>query len=240
MSLGPVTEMPRLALRKALSLPKDAGPSEDRWAVCPSAGRVALCDGASEGWDGRGWAGSLSRTLARWGADSATLGKARAACAKTGRPDSATPHWLDEKARARGSWSTALLLETGPQGRGALVSAIGDTTLFVLDGFKLLLSFPMKVGDRFGSTPDLVVDTPTETLDPPFRRLRISLGSLHRPSLVLATDALAARLLGRPGEESGLFRFLRAANADSFAEWAGVEVAAGRMAFDDLTLLWVG
>lgn len=236
----PALEPTRLGLKKVFSLPKEEAPNEDRWAICPSSGRWALCDGASESWDARGWARALARSLARWGADSIALDRARVGYAKGLLSIGRDSDWLGERARARGSWSTALVLETSPRGLGALVSAIGDTTLFVLEGFELRLSFPMKAGDRFGSTPELIAETRADAIDPPFRHCRISLKELRRPSLVLATDALAARILDAPSEEAGLFRFLRAADEGRFAEWARGQVAAGRMARDDLTMLWVG
>lgn len=223
-----------------LSLPKEEAPSEDRWATCPVEGRWALCDGASESWDARGWAKALAASFARWGANSFAFDRARLAYRKGIGPTHPDSGWLNEKARARGSWSTALVLETSPHGRSAVVSSIGDTTLFVLDGFKLRSSFPMKAGDRFGSSPDLIADTRSTSAEAPFLSCRISLNTLRRPSLILVTDALAAHILNCPGEEAELFRFLWGAGPEVFAQWAREQLASGRMALDDLTLLWVG
>jgi len=235
-----------LRLRKVLSLPKAGDPSEDRWAASPSAGRWALCDGASEGFDSSAWAHALAQGLARSGATSLAVANSRAAIAHSratlareagGRMRD--PGWLELRARSRGSWSTALLVEASPRGRSVLVSAIGDSCLLVLDGFALRSSFPMQAGDSFTSTPDLLGDCESPSLDPPFRRARIQLAGLRRPQLLLATDALAARLLATQSDRDALFRFLRSASPAAFAAWARDEIAQGTMARDDLCLLWV-
>lgn len=51
----------RFGLASVLALPRHGDSGEDRWAA--AGGAWALCDGASEGWDGAGWAAALARAL---------------------------------------------------------------------------------------------------------------------------------------------------------------------------------
>ncbi len=54
----------RFGLASVLALPRHGDSGEDRWAA--AGGAWALCDGASEGWDGAGWAAALARALVRF------------------------------------------------------------------------------------------------------------------------------------------------------------------------------
>ena len=168
------------------------------------------------------------------------IARARAEFGKETAAGGGDPGWLETGARARGSWATALLVEASPQGRSVIASAIGDSCLFLLEGFNLCCSFPLARVDSFTSTPALLAACPAGIPDPPFRRMRLSLGALRQPQLLLATDALAARLLAEEEDTEALFRFLYSASPRAFAEWAKEQTTLGLMARDDLSLLWVG
>lgn len=201
----------------------------------PRRGTLALCDGASEGWDSGRWAGRLARELARGGPCGAAILRARREFMRT-RPERGD--WLTERARQRGSWATALVVEIGSGGRSLRASAIGDTTLFVLDGYDTVFSFPVEDPGGYSSTPELIGDD-VEAL-PEFRRIIVRLAGLRRPSFALATDAIAAKVLAaHASERRELWRFFGTASAAVFDAWACRGMTTGSLVRDDLTVLWV-
>ncbi len=230
---------PARAFRRAklLTLAEHSPSGEDRWAADPGRGRWALCDGASEGWDSGRWAAALARALVLGGPNAEAVARARR---DFGQSAAGPRDWLAERARARGSWSTALLVEIGRGGRSLRASAIGDSCLFVLDGLELAASFPLETAAAFSNTPDLVADRATPDGDEPprFRSAVFALAALRRPALLLATDALAAHLLSSE-DRRGLLRFLVSATMADFEAWARREMADGRLRRDDLSLLWI-
>lgn len=229
---------PARAFRRAklLALAEHSPSGEDRWAAEPERGRWALCDGASEGWDSGRWAAALAGALVRAGPGAEAIARARRdfSLAAAGPRD-----WLTDRARARGSWSTALLVEIGPGGRSLRASAIGDSCLFVLDGLELAAAFPLDRPEAFSNMPELVADRAPPGGEPAhFRSSVFALAGLRRPALLLATDALAAHILASE-DRRGLLRFLASATLGDFEAWARGEMAEGRLRRDDLTLLWI-
>ena len=216
----------------ARNLPKDRGLGDDRMAVRSDGLALALCDGAGEGWDGAGWAGALAKALCRTEDPERAVRLARAS--RAGRP--ADSGWLEDAARARGSWSTALAVRFEGGGRRVRAAAVGDTVLFLLDGCRPLASFPLDDPGAFGSTPDLVPENGDECIG--FAWAEFSLAGLRRPRVALLTDALAARALSEPeAGRSALWAFLLGAPPSAFRAWAIAETAAGRLRRDDLSLL---
>lgn len=198
--------------------------------------RWVLCDGASESWDAAHWAVSLATALAEGDDLQVAVGRARRRFAHAdGRTER---HWYVDRARERGSWAAALVVEASGGGKRIEAHASGDVELFVLDGTSLVAAFPIERAADFGSTPDLI-GAGTEP-SAAFRSARFELGALRRPNLLMATDALAARILGCGEEERrGLLRFLSRCPAPVFAAWAAAETAVRSLAVDDLTLLWI-
>ncbi len=223
-----------LSVRKILEHPVHGESGEDRWMVEPGKKSVVLCDGAGESWAAAAWAEALAGSLASLGPGEKAVLRARKTMSHRA---STLPDWLQTPAESRGSWSTALWVQPSMSGMTVHAAAAGDTCLLILDGHRLRYSFPMKDPSDFNSTPVLIGDRGDT---PAFQTRRISIAPLRRPSLVLATDALAARLLSEPTETRGeLFRFLLICPQAEFASWVGKETAAGRMREDDCTLLWL-
>ncbi|HSV55745.1 MAG TPA: hypothetical protein VLH39_01370 [Magnetospirillaceae bacterium] len=223
---------PVLRTRLTRILPKDWGSGDDRMALREDGQVLALCDGASEGWDGAGWAEALALTLCRIEDPERAVEAARAGRRSGIRGDG----WLESAARARGSWSTALAVRLEAGGRRVAVSAVGDTVLFILDGCRPVASFPLDDPGAFGSTPDLVAENGTET--DVFARAEFSLAELRRPRIALLTDALAARALSEPeAGRAALWAFLLGSPEAAFRAWARAEIEAGRLRLDDLSLL---
>ena len=225
---------PPLRGRVVRNLPKDRGLGDDRMAVRPDGLALALCDGASEGWDGAGWAEALARSLCRTWDPERAVRLARAARGRAAR--TADSGWLEDAARARGSWSTALAVRFEGGGRSVRAAAVGDTVMFLLDGCRPLASFPLDDPGAFGSTPDLVPENGEAKVE--FAEAEFSLAGLRRPRVALLTDALAARALSEPeAGRNALWAFLLGAPPSAFRAWAQAETAAGRLRRDDLSLL---
>lgn len=235
--------LPRaFALRKVVSIPHHGQSGEDRWA-CRS-GAWALCDGASEGYDGAGWARILARSLVSSESNETAVQRARAAYRASLMPSPGKPlppdqDWLRERGAARGSWSTALLIRVSRLGGFLRAEACGDTCLFVRDGLETVYCFPIDDADAFSQSPSLIADREGEDRgEDDFSVATIMLGNLRRPSIVLATDALAARVLAVSGSErSELWSFLSKADAVTLSAWADSEQRSGRIRMDDLTML---
>jgi len=218
-----------------LSRPEHGDSGEDRWATCPGAGRWALCDGASSSWDAAGWAAELASALARKGPCPEAIERARQ---RYSRRCESPEDWLSALSRRRGSWSTALVAEFGALGLSLTLSAIGDTEGLVLDGYGIVLAFPLVSAGDFTDRPALVGEAGQGALS--FHRIQVPLAGLRRPSVVLATDALAQRILAEPtATRPALLGFLDRADDAAFRAWAEAEIDAGRLAPDDLSLVWV-
>lgn len=229
------------SLRRVISIPHHGQAGEDRWAG--RSGAWALCDGASEGYDGAGWANCLARSLVRSDSTGAAVLRARIAYQATrsslSGQSGSSQDWLLERGAARGSWSTALLVRVSRLGGFLQAHACGDTVLFVRDGLEPVCSFPIDDADAFNQSPSLIADRAGDDRgSDAFSSATIMLGGLRRPSLVLASDALAARILAVHGSERrALWAFLAAADAPDLQSWVASEHGCGRLREDDLTML---
>lgn len=211
------------------------GPSgEDRWTFSRDRNCWVLCDGASESWAAAAWAEHLAKSIALLGPGGATVIRARKMMI---RESSSIPDWIAEKASDLGSWATALWVKPSRSGAIINAAAVGDTCMLLLDDFDFLESFPLQDSADFSSSPDLIGDQGSV---PGFVTRIFSIGGCRRPSLLMATDALAARCLGEPPSSSkNLFRFLFTCTAEDFSEWVENETLSRRMKEDDCTLIWL-
>lgn len=220
-------------LRRLLSLPTHGPFGEDRWAA--TASTWALCDGASEGYDGAGWAAILARALVLARCPELSVERARRAYAFQSE-SVLRDDWLGAAGRARGSWSTALCVRLSPGGSFGRVWARGDSVLFLRDGLRTVATFPELTALDFSRPPELVAARGTDA--EPLRRAAFSLVGLRAPSLALATDGLAAYALGLDEvARCEFWRFLARADHATLRSWARAEVEARRLRDDDLTLL---
>ncbi|NLJ09288.1 MAG: hypothetical protein GX438_02975, partial [Treponema sp.] len=67
--------------------------------------------------------------------------------------------WLSRASLARGSWSTALALRCSPTFSYIEVWAMGDTELFILDGFREVLHLPLLRAEDFSASPTLIASS---------------------------------------------------------------------------------
>lgn len=251
------------------------GPAgDDRWAWRRgNTGRTSwvLCDGASESFDGAGWAKILAESLALRlvgpssfssrgyhtaegqknvairidPADLPNQGarEARRRYRRERIPQLASHHpgmeWLNQVSLARGSWSTALAVRISPFFSHVDVWALGDTELFVLDGWQELLHLPLQKSSDFTIGPPLIASSDGGTVLSWWYR-RLNLRSLRRPRLVLVSDTLASYILEK--QEAGDSNFLReilTLTPENLACRLSYEETTGRLRRDDHSLLEV-
>lgn len=67
--------------------------------------------------------------------------------------------WLSRASLARGSWSTALALRCSPTFSYIEVWAMGDTELFILDGFTEVHHLPLLRAEDFSASPTLIASS---------------------------------------------------------------------------------
>ena len=224
-------------------LPGDADRNEDAFMWSPQRSAIALSDGATESFDSGLWA----RILVRLFVLNPVVSMARvdmAIIAYTRRHDPQSLSWSRRAAFDRGSFATLLGVAVSPELDQARVLAIGDSLALLLDGTRLVASFPYTDPDDFQRPPTLLS---TRRGHNTFLKRPSHAGAstavwrldrLEQPRIVCMTDAIAEW-------------FLRRAQADP---WAGEvllgisdladlealvthEREAGRMKVDDSTVL---
>lgn len=215
--------------------------NDDAFVVSEDASRIALSDGASESYDSRTWARLLVERFVR----DPRLGPAwvRAAAAEYAtRYDGKALSWSQQAALDRGSFATLLGIVSSP---GTIrVTAIGDTTVVLLDGRSLVASFPYTAPEEFRARPELF--STSSRLNGFFtsavrrHRSRRAWPTEGLADLVLLgmTDALAEWALRRAATGRAVWAELREVRSQSeLAALVERERAARAMRVDDVTLV---
>lgn len=251
---------------RLFSLPYHGTLGEDRWAWGDDRWGCrtwALCDGASESYDAAGWARELATALVRFSHppkrfpgphyEQDAQGTVKSGLAGTleravqraqrdyGRRVQRKPggpsDWLTRGAQKRGSWSTALGIRIPANGASVDAWAVGDTELFLLDGYEERLRFPLRAVKDFTSSPFLIGSQRLSTA-PQWRYLYSSLRSFHHPKIILVSDGLAAFIMRTPTASStDLWSFLLRTPLPELSRWIRQERDGGRIPSDDYTLL---
>jgi hypothetical protein len=232
-----------------LSIPK-IGSTDDECEDAAGARwneyRYAVADGASSSYGSRPWAqqlvagflgqppghGSLSEV-------SAWVNEQRQALARhAAQPPagSGTGWWADEGSR-RGAFATLLGVTVARDRRGGVVwqsVAVGDSCLLHVQlepSFRVMASFPVDVGAKFGSHPSLVHSTEN---DEPLHGVRWASGAL-RPGevLLLMTDAVSEWALADAANVADLV----ALDQGALAARLTAERSAGKIVNDDLSVV---
>ncbi|MCE9564088.1 MAG: hypothetical protein K8U57_18750 [Planctomycetes bacterium] len=217
---------------------------EDAYATEPASGVAVVADGASSGIYCRTWADRLAKRFI------------------TDRPDVRDPialnkwiHGLRAEWRAAidydklnwskkakvdetGAAATFLSLEVGPAdeagNRPWRACAVGDASLFWIRNGRLRGTFPVVAADQFGSAPMLIRSNAG------YKTLTLGAAGTCRPGdrFLLATDAVAARLLKSAATSSGV-DWLRFETIDETAWRDELDVLrkANDMVNDDCTLV---
>jgi hypothetical protein len=132
--------------------------NEDAAAVAAKLRRVAVADGASEGWQSGPWAKVLATAYVRTPPEPPTFDE-WAAAAREQAPRSEAKSWYAEEKSALGSFATLLGVafeETKDGGIKWRAAAVGDSCLFQVRGAKLLTKFPVESVADFSNRPNLV------------------------------------------------------------------------------------
>lgn len=216
---------------------------EDAYNLRPYRGVFAVSDGATESYSSAIWARILvERFVSHPGIspDWVTAAVAR----YNAHFNREVMSWSAQAAFDRGSFATLLGLVVSPSGDRARILGIGDSLAVLLDGDRIIDSFPYRTPEQFKAHP-LLLSTVAE------RNLKLlevgafkqfskdwRLKELLEPKILLMTDALGAWLLSDPQERIAELLGLRSKTA--FGALVDRERAAGAMKRDDTTLLRLG
>ena len=225
----------------------DLAKCQDRFAVHSDRGilRVALSDGATDAclsdlwadllvqastcalplldiWGRKAWLPRLQGLASEWRMQA----EARLAPNRS---------WLASNALARGSYASLLQLEVC--GRRWHAKAVGDSCLLLVRKRSIRRSFPMSDPAAFRQRPALLA-TRLELNGKRPSFVRQEAGCLiPGDCLLLASDALACRLLAA-GDAHELLEHINAPRAEAaFRDWVHTERRCGRLRDDDTTLL---
>ena len=230
------------------SIPKhsgDVGSNEDAFDWSPEGLALALSDGASESFDSRLWARILVRRFVEnRDRSSASIDAAIKEFVRHHDPKSMS--WSQHAAFERGSFATLLGLEVASDLKEAQVFAIGDTVALLLDGDRLVASFPYRSADEFQQRPTLLSSRRRHnSFLEEFDFLKAStitwrLDACTTPRIVCMTDAMGEWFLhlavGDPSIGDLLLAFSEHAHLERVVRH---ERKAGRMRVDDSTVLIV-
>ena len=207
--------------------------------------RVILADGATTGFAGGRFAGSIadayvSSAAVKW--KDIIIG-ARKLFAKQINPD--TLSWSQKVSYTRGSFSTVLAVEE--KDKGVLVTSVGDSCVFLIDMISCLpvCAFPLDEVSAFNNHPYLVGSSESDNLlfEPGYRRKYWN-GRLFRTAelsgkwMLCATDALSAFIIANRADGVVMKRFLDSLQTHRrFLKFVGDNRKSGMMHIDDTTAI---
>jgi hypothetical protein len=219
--------------------------NEDAFAIAPETSRIAVCDGASEGWGSGAWARHLTRVLVEQPAEPQSfvewLSTVRASAIFQA---ASVMSWYAEEKSAQGAFSTLLGVSFSNARDGGYkyhALAVGDTAMFHMHEEKLIARFPIERSSEFGNRPRLLGNLP-ESGEPEVEWFAGRAESGDR--FYLVTDALGEWFL-RTAEKGGdpwtsLDAVTSSANATAeFEEWVQSLRDNKQMKNDDTTMVSV-
>jgi hypothetical protein len=164
--------------------------------------------------------------------------------AYTRRHDPQSMSWSRQAAFDRGSFATLLGVAVSPELDQARVLAIGDTLALLLDGTRLVASFPYSDPEDFRRQPTLLSTRRKHNAflkRPGHADASTAVWSLDRlaqPRIVCMTDAIAEWFLRRAQAEPCAGEILLGiSDVADLETLVARERAAGRMRVDDSTVL---
>lgn len=226
---------------------------EDAWTADPETRRIAIADGASDGFESRLWSRALVERFSEQPPDpdgpsildwlSAPAQDWHASIAWDDLP------WFGVEKARRGTYATFLGLTfhdadddattesdaTPTIGWSAI--AIGDACLFQVREDHLIESVPISQAADFDTSPPLLSTQPAYS-QKTLQDLFVRSGALHPDdALILATDALAAWFLGRVEEGDRPWTRLLDLEDSTFRTFVDEVRAEETMRNDDVTLV---
>jgi len=229
------------SVAKYLDRPED---NEDAYDVAAERGRIVVSDGASESYDGKSWAGLLTKAFA----EAPPAEEALATCVEafTALHDPASMGWSKAAAYERGSFATALIVQEDLAEQAVAIQCVGDSCAVLTDGKDLLNVLPYQKASEFEGKPTLLSTLPRHNTHL-FASGMFSVPEVvwsykdARPLFLLCmTDALGAWLLRSHEEADGglaLERLLEVRSEADLSTLVELERAEGRMRRDDSTLV---
>jgi hypothetical protein len=207
---------------------------EDAYGADPSAGRLAIADGASESSFAGAWAQLLvAGFIGQPGPWSGWLPAARQAWQEKFQ-GIAAPWYVEEKVRA-GAYATFLGVTFDAPSATWQAVAVGDCCLFHVRAGRLLNAFPVKDADAFGNQPDLIGSQSTSV---PIRRLRLEVEWQGSDVLLLMTDALAQSFLRKVANNDESWQgILSLKTQEAFEAWTTKTRQRQELRNDDVTLM---
>ncbi|MFB7904945.1 protein phosphatase 2C domain-containing protein [Kitasatospora sp. NPDC056076] len=226
---------------------------------------AAVSDGASESALAKDWSKMLARGLVdRAHLDPSVLAGSREALtalaadlvnnweshleryiddrARGGKP----VQWYEEAKFERGAFATFLAVQverTADDEYGWQAAALGDSCLFHVRDGELLAAFPLTDRREFGTTPNLF-GSRNRDFELIATRTQFARGTLQEgDDLFLATDAMAAWILGLeselPVEIGRLTDHTRQNDLTGFKKWVTSLRTSGRLHNDDVALIHI-
>ncbi|HTV84360.1 MAG TPA: hypothetical protein VME63_03085 [Dyella sp.] len=229
------------SVAKYFDCPED---NEDAFHVNDERGRIVICDGASESYDGKNWARLLVEKFAEAPPSEEALGECLNAFSTLHDPTTMT--WSKASAYERGSFATILIAQDDLDRRVVTVQCVGDSFAFLTDGKDLLSSFPYQVSAEFEGKPTLISTLArhnthlfTDSGQFSFAQTQWSYAERSPLFLLCMTDALGAWLLRsiENGDNFALEQLIDIRMEQDLRELVELERMEGRMRRDDSTLV---
>lgn len=216
--------------------------NEDRFAHRLAYRRWALCDGASESFASRTWARIVALMfVADPAIDVEWIDRAIQRFAS--QFDQSEMSWSKAAAYERGSFSTLLGVEWDDLSKLLDIVAIGDTAAFLCSGGTVMESFPYTTVDDFNQNP-LLLGTSSHLNKMLTSQEEIGRRIVWRPldhvepSVILATDAIAAWILAAPLDRAA--KVLALGSVEQLEQLVLEARASRQMRIDDTTVVILG
>jgi hypothetical protein len=230
--------------RRIFSVPKRSDErNQDNFALRPARGIYAISDGASVSFEAARWSRILVDHYVRQPRLSHDWILTAAAEFETAFDRNAVP-WYIQSALDRGSFASLLGIRVMLARSKIHVLSVGDTLALLLDGDRLVETWPYTSADEFDQSPTLISTAPVQNLvwqDPApscLRQTTWSICDLSQPRLLCVTDALGQWILSHVGDDiSSLARVLACETYKDFNDLIDHERIERRMRRDDTTLL---
>lgn len=247
--------------RKVFQVPGPGKPCEDVFAFSLERNCGALCDGASDSYAGGTWARIVADGFAREGGSVRGRGllpgftsQRQREYERRLRQSHRSWSWYQQASYQRGSFTTLLGIMFFGGSRYAELVSIGDSLAVLLDGRRVVETFPFQNAAELDIDPVLLSTKPELNaflrdstanglggFSRQFARRLWVLKGLEHPSIILMSDALARwfledrqdRRIGRKKVEV----LLSFDNQPEFADWVSRLQKSRELAKDDCTLV---
>ncbi len=173
---------------------------EDSFGVDAQRGIIVISDGASESYDSR----TLSKLICRKYLHSQIINQTwiqQLLLDFSSTVDISSLSWSKEAAYKRGSYATLLALKKSYSKDKVNIIGVGDSVAVLIDGKKIIDSFPYKKSSQFSQRPKLIstiLDHNSFIKKSSFSKIykyKFELSNIQNPIILCMTDALGAWVL---------------------------------------------